>query len=296
MENNATDDPTQDDLLPPPPAMSQQLPSGGLFTSSLTEESYHQVAGAAVKLKEFRPEYAEMWFVIAEAKFSDCRITTEETKYRKTVQALPLETAQKLHAFFSTDPGSKPKPYSRLKEALLEKYKKTTSEQLTALFESLALGDQRPSDLLSEMMQRAGNDVTEKFLEPLWLSRLPDHVSAVVSALDIPLREKGKAADKILDKVAYRNPVVAAPIQVAAAATATSDLVDVLRDFMSTMRSEIAELKRGRPEQRGNPRRGWRRPRSQSRARQNPDICWYHEKFAERSTRCQGQCKYESKN
>ena len=50
-------------------------------------ESY----GAAVTLECFVPAYAEAWFRKAETKFADCNEAREHTKYRKVLQALPVE-------------------------------------------------------------------------------------------------------------------------------------------------------------------------------------------------------------
>lgn len=79
---------------------------------------------AAVSLECFVPAYAEAWFRKAEAKFADCNVTREHTKYRKVLQALPVEMISKLHAFLEDDPLKGEQPYSRLKQTLLEMYKK----------------------------------------------------------------------------------------------------------------------------------------------------------------------------
>ena len=84
-----------------PDAQQEQLPFLEIPTMS---ESYGQVAGAAVSLECFVPAYAEAWFRKAEAKFADCNVTREHTKYRKVLQALPVEMISKLHAFLEDDP------------------------------------------------------------------------------------------------------------------------------------------------------------------------------------------------
>lgn len=290
-----------------PDAQQEQLPFLEIPSMS---ESYGQVAGAAVSLECFVPAYAEAWFRKAEAKFADCNVTREHTKYRKVLQALPVEMISKLHAFLEDDPLKGEQPYSRLKQTLLEMYKKTTSEQLTALFEALTLGDQRPSDLLNEMLRRAGRDVSEKFLEPMWLSKLPVVVSAAVSALNVPLREKGKQADQVMDKVSFRNnPFAQASVAQVSQVPQQENVMLALTEAMSLLRQEVAELKqqRSRTEERGrgNPRRhdSRRRSRGPSQERRRDrytledEMCFAHRKFGDQARWCVKGCKhFGSKN
>ena len=272
------------DGLPNEPTMNINCPD------NVTQNSYFQVAGAAVKLSDFNPSYADTWFVIAEAKFADCRITASATKYQKVVQALPLETAHRLHSFFATNPISLPNPYEELKRKLIDMFKQSTAEQFLELIEQQQLGDRRPSELLTDMQRTADGRVTDDFLEPLWLSRLPDHVSAVVSALEVPLVQKGKAADKVMDKLVSR------PLRAVAAVNPVplDSQFTEMQKAITNLSLQVAELtrERGRRFQR---RRSVSRRRASSRPRANPDICWFHERFGDQARRCDAPCRY-SKN
>lgn len=301
---------------PPPGSQNSCRPiDGNLSLDNLTAQSYHQVAGAAVKLHDFETKYPESWFIRAEARFRDCRITAEKTKYNKVVQALSVATIERLSAFFEANPINHDEPYKEIKAALLDSYKKTTSEDLQDLFDSMSLGDKRPSELLSEMTRRAGKDVSDRYLEPLWLARLPEGLSSVVGALSMPLREKGKHADNIQDKCGFRSSSLvaasqsvaaaqaAAMPQTAAAAVAPRSEMEELRQMFSEMRYEIAELKRSRDDNRNS--RDHNRDhsrnrrfanRSRSRPREQPDVCWYHETFGDRAQKCGDNCKFAPKN
>ena len=163
-------------------------------------------------------------------------------------------------------------------------FKQSTAEQFLELIEQQQLGDRRPSELLTDMQRTADGRVTDDFLEPLWLSRLPDHVSAVVSALEVPLVQKGKAADKVMDKLVSR------PLR-AVAAVNPVPLDSQFREMQKAITNlsfQVAELTRERG-------RGLQRRRSVSRPRANPDICWFHERFGDQARRCDAPCRY-SKN
>lgn len=300
-----------------PHEQQQQQPGEGMFAGNafygaMGAEGFHQVAAAAVKLTPFKANLVEAWFTAIEEMFADCRITREETKYRKVMQALPLETIDKLNAFLKTNPLLSANPYTRIKAELLDRYRKTTTEQLNELFDSLVLGDQKPSDLLSEMMRKAGVNVSSAFLEPIWLRALPDYVSAVVSALDVPLEQKGKAADRILDKVAFRGnttaavdtrgqapattsaPLVTAEMTVNCQIKQLGDMMTALAATMQTMQSmQVAQIQRSRSRERGR-HHGRQRSQTVNRPRENPDVCYFHERFGERAYKCQGDCKFAS--
>lgn len=96
-----------------------------------------------------------------------------EDQTQQVVQALSVATIERLSAFFEANPINHDEPYKEIKAALLDSYKKTTSEDLQDLFDSMSLGDKRPSELLSEMTRRAGKDVSDRYLEPLWFSQCP---------------------------------------------------------------------------------------------------------------------------
>lgn len=164
---------------------------------------------------------------------------------------------------------------------------RTTAEQFTELFEHLSLGDRRPSELLAEMPRRAGGQVTDTFLEPLWLSRLPDHVSAVVSALEIPLPQKGRAADKIVDKLVLRHQPVVAALQPAPAQISE---VAQMKKAIEVLTAQVAALSRRRERSASRTRSSSRR---QSRDRKHHDTCWFHERFGDQARKCEAPCRFQ---
>lgn len=115
---------------------------------TLTAHSYHQVTGAAVKLHDFETKYPESWFIGQRQGSGTAASHRRELSSTK----LSVATIERLGAFYELcNPISRANPYEEIKSALLDSYKKTTSEDLQDLFDSMSLGDKRPSELLSEM-------------------------------------------------------------------------------------------------------------------------------------------------
>lgn len=76
----------------------------------------------------------------------------------------------------------------------------------------------------------------------MWLSKLPVVVSAAVSALNVPLREKGKQADQVMDKVSFRNnPFAQANVAQVSQVPQQENVMLALTEAMSLLRQEVAE-------------------------------------------------------
>lgn len=270
------------------------------ITRSEGEAERCEVGAAQLKLATFQAKYVREWFTSIEASFAKAHIKKEETKYNHAIAALPLEAQAKIADFINGKPPplSQATPYTRFKEELLEKYEKTTAEKLDDLFNGMALGDRKPSELLAQMRREAGEEVSDKYLEPLWLSRLPDQVRAVVSAIDVKLKEKGKAADSILDKVTFRGGGAATAVvntqQVPTShGTTADDRMQLMEMIVAAVSKGFETLERHRSRERGN--NYGRRNRSASRPRRDPSVCFYHERFGQQAWQCQGNCRF-SKN
>ena len=75
---------------------------------------------ATVKLPEFWPTQATLWFIRADAEFDQKAVTAEKTKHSYVVSALPVEVAARVKdALISPDETN---PYSALRKRLLDRY------------------------------------------------------------------------------------------------------------------------------------------------------------------------------
>lgn len=193
----------------------------------------------------------EAWFIAVEAMFEHCRIRDDTSKYFKALPALPLETIDKLNSFLQSEAGKyyfngnsrDSHSYNRLKVELLKIYKESTSDRLKRLFGSISLAEMRPSELLQEMIKRAGPNVPETDVEPFWLALLPDEMKSV-GALKVALNEKGQEADMIFDKIVEKILNKAATKPSPEVAPATKSEVQELREEIKLLRAELAEMKK----------------------------------------------------
>ncbi|GFS49503.1 transposon Ty3-I Gag-Pol polyprotein [Nephila pilipes] len=89
--------------------------------------------------------------------------------------------------------------YEVLKKRLIEVLSESEDSKIRTLLQGLELGDQRPSQLLTQMRSLAGDNVGEPFLKSLWLGRLPNGTQTIIATLNENLDQLATVADKIND-------------------------------------------------------------------------------------------------
>ena len=105
---------------------------------------------AQVKLPEFWPLKAALWFARADAEFSVKGVTTEVTKYSYTVTALPVKVADCVtDEILSPDPTT---PYKNLRQRLLNTYTLDDYQRACSLLDMPARSSEKPSALLDAML------------------------------------------------------------------------------------------------------------------------------------------------
>ena len=106
------------------PVDSNPTPASG-GVAGISEISSVDVVG--LKLGTFWTDRPTIWFKQAEAQFVLKKITVEETKYHHVLVALDNRTSGEVEFIIEDPPADK--PYTALKEALLEAYEKTPSQK-----------------------------------------------------------------------------------------------------------------------------------------------------------------------
>ncbi|BHF67784.1 hypothetical protein SprV_0301081300 [Sparganum proliferum] len=101
------------------------------------------------KLPPFTPSNPRVWFRQIEALFATSRITSERTRYSYVLQSLPFDVAVTVEDLL--DPIPTDEPYTRLKEAVIQRVAKSANLMLRELFTQVELGDQTPSQLMRHM-------------------------------------------------------------------------------------------------------------------------------------------------
>lgn len=133
----------------------------------------------SVKVPPFWSKNPQLWFHQIDAQFAICKITSEQVKFNYVVASLDMDVLSQVSDIITAPPVA---AYDAMKKRLLSSFGETEERRIKRLLKELELGDKRPSHLLQEMRQIAGNLVGEDFLKSLWIGQLPPSIQAVVTA------------------------------------------------------------------------------------------------------------------
>ena len=260
--------------------------------------TFPSVNRVAVRLPPFWPEDPEMWFVQIEQQFALSDITSEHTKFSYVVGNLEPKYASEVRDVLTNPPTQN--RYTKLKTELIKRLSETQENKVRRLLEHEEIGDRKPSQFLRHLRSLAGTVVPDDVLRPLWLSRLPSEIQAIVATrTQSPLDEMAELADVVAETLAPRGRI--AEVQ---AHNNTETLESLMQRMILTMTSHIEEVKNSLKQEiaavahssRNN--RGFRgksrdRSRSSGRSQNRSDgICWYHRKFSASAQKCTKPCSY----
>ena len=246
-------------------------------------EVVRTVSAVNLKLPPFWPSDPDVWFAQVEAQFSTRGITAQKTKYDYVVASLSPEFATEVRDLILRVPTN---PYDTLKQQLIARTAVPEQRRLQQLFNSMELGDRRPTQLLRRMQQLLGDNAATTdgpLLRELFLQRLPPNVRMVLASSGAAesLDDLATLADKVLD---------AAPPSMASITQPSSE-VDDLRTEVSRLTELVTSLTtQGRSSRYRSPS-----PRRQPRPRTPPPtpshgLCWYHARFGSRARKCTPPC------
>ncbi|BHF67339.1 hypothetical protein SprV_0301036500 [Sparganum proliferum] len=168
------------------------------MASNDSQKDSHDINTLSFKLPPFTPSNPRVWFRQIEALFATSRITSERTRYSYVLQSLPFDVAVTVEDLL--DPIPADEPYTRLKEAIIQRVAKSANFMLRELFTQVELGDQTPSQLMRHMRSLlAGKDMDDAIFREIWLEKLPVPMQQVLAMLDsnIPLEKLATHADRI---------------------------------------------------------------------------------------------------
>ena len=109
-----------------------------------------RVAAVSVKLPPFWPDKAQLWFAQAEAQFTIRNITASKTKYAHAMTMLDSKSAELAMDIIVASPED---AYEALKTRLTGAYAITDDEKAARLLDMTGLGDQTPSQCMSDMLR-----------------------------------------------------------------------------------------------------------------------------------------------
>ena len=255
---------------------------------NLTDESIQiqpRVSAISLQLPPFFASNPRLWFANIEALFHIQSVRNETQRYAHVVHNLPFHISEQVQDLIYEIPLKT--PYSKLKEAILQRCEQSEQSRLRSLFNEVNLEGQLPSQLLRHMRSLLGNRaMDEAILRHLWSDKLPPHVRAMlITASDKPLTDQSFLADQIMD--AYQAPTVS-HLSSTSRQTDNSDISQMLQQIserlarLETTKEDQVQHKRPRS-----------RARSPSRNRNSQGICWYHETYQKKALRCKQPCSFQ---
>lgn len=273
-----------------------------------TTSTFPSISTISFNTPAFWRNAPKFWFKKLEAQFELARISTETTKYNHLLSALDENLIRVISDVLeSPDPRL---PYTQLKDALISRLSDSETSKLNKLLGDLVLGDRSPSQFLREMRNLSDGNLSDDVLKTLWLQRLPDHMRAILSCNPGPLSQLADCADKIFE-ISNKPSVFTLSShhdnKVINILTNLSSEMFRLNQSVDNMALEIKSLKfRDRSSSNSSLRnfqhsRGRSPSRNQikfternnSKCRDNPDWCWYHDKFKINAAKCIPPCSFK---
>ena len=240
------------------------------------------VSTLSVKLPPFWPSDPAVWFAQVDAHFATKRITSQKTKFDYVIASLEPEYAAEVRDLILDPPSTT--PYDTLKTQLIQWTSASEQRRLQQLFNSEELGDRTPSQLLRRMQQLLGDKAAtadKSFLQELFLQRLPRNVRMVLASTTTEsLKALATLADRIME--------VSSPSVASVDSSSLSVEVGQLRNEVATLKQLVQTLNTSSPN---------RQPvRCHSPSPAPRHYCWYHSRFADKATKCQKPCSWDTDN
>ena len=274
-----------------------------------------RIAHVSLKLPPFWTADPLVWFAQIESQFATRGITSQRTKYEYVVASLSQDIAMEVRDILISPPAVQ--PFSTLKEKLLLRTTVSEQRRLQTLLTTMELGDRTPSQLLREMQRLLGESVQQidqALIRELFLQRLPASIRMILASTgpDISLDAQATLADKMMEVSPALHQVHAVEQGQRRSERPEQQPEQSLKSDMRDLKWQMEELtqkvdqlmnSRSRPESRSSNPAPRQRQRSQSGNRPEGtrypfrnDTCYYHFKFGDQATRCEGPCKMSTGN
>lgn len=245
------------------------------------------VARIAFKAPPFWRANPELWFIQLESQFVVSGITTDSTKYHCVVSALDGDVLGLISDIIRQPPAVN--KYNAIKDRIILNYADSETVRLKMLVKDIELGDKRPSHLLREMQDLAGNSISSNTLRSLFLQRLPVSVQQILTVCterEADLASLAEKADQILE-VTQNSPTISA-VQV----TKDDSRVERLENEIDKLSEAIQRLSRSRAQNKDRSKSRGHRSKSNRRPTSKP-LCWYHYKYGADAKKCLPPCNYD---
>ncbi len=139
----------------------------------------------SVKLPVFWPANIAAWFASVEGVFELRGIVEQRARYFNVLAALPEATVVLIADLIETSPLPAD-PFNRLKARLVTAHQLTDMQKVEKLLSFPAMGQQKPSKLLAEMLRFCPRgEENSVFFNCLFLQKLPRELRVLLSEADM---------------------------------------------------------------------------------------------------------------
>lgn len=269
-------------MPPKTDAKNTEAGSSGNNSEEAEDQVNETINKINVKLPPFWPAQPDLWFQQVEAQFAINNIRRDASKYYTVIAAVESRVLTHISDVIRDPPATN--KYTALKNRIIEQFADSEAKKIKKLLSEIQLGDKRPSQLLNEMRELAGDTVKDEFMKSLFIQLMPSTVRPVLSISTDELQAIAKMADKMLEATSDHQVM----------AINGSSKMDELEKKLNRLINKIDEIQvqqRSRSSSR-QPRRSMSRNRSQSRNK-SYDTCWYHYRFKNKATKCSQPCNFK---
>lgn len=248
-----------------------------------------QIAASSVhKLPPFWKENPKLWFLQIESIFAISGITRDETKFQYIIANIDSNFLPHVSDILETPPSDGTSKYQAIKDRLIGSFSESQESKLRRLLKSQQLGDQKPSHFLQVMRNLASGQLNDTLLKTLFLEQLPEDVRSILVISQVnDISSLALQADKIMS---LRSQ------QVFSVNSSADTDISLIFQKIDAIEKKFNNFSRSRSSERNHNNNasysGKSRNRSKSR---NKDWCWYHNRFADKATKCVSPCSF-SKN
>lgn len=245
-----------------------------------------QVARVSAKIPPFWRNRPKLWFAQVEANFATAGVVNDETKFNTLIASIDASDLECCEDIVLNPPAAE--KYKALKDKLIQEASGTESQRINKLLSELQLGDRKPTRLLADMEDLAGQTITGSALETIFLSKLPRHTAEIVTAAVGTLKERAAVGDKVQEV----SKMSVASLQ-STQLSAIDEMKKTLQDSICRLERRMDQKERSRSKSRARSPTPSRRSQSNG-SQDEDDVCWYHRTFGERARKCRKNCKFES--
>lgn len=211
------------------------------------------------------------------------------------------------------NPSDPSRLYSVFKEKLIARLTPSEEQRIAKILYQTEIGDQKPSEFHRSLIRLAGksDEIGNKVIFKIFLDRLPKSIQrSLIPLAKLPLEEQLDIADKIWESENLNLKGVFS----ASASKSSSGIINPMEAEIAKIKNDLDQMKilfekfinhmgnnynnnafhSERDRNFNKSQRNFNRSRSKDRIKspESGEMCWYHEKFANKATKCLKPCKF----